>query len=79
VCTRFGFDRPLDEWVDSLVDLLREAGFPKAGRSEVVRVALGQLKETLNDRQSVQVVKFFLDQYSERRLARLKHPRSEEV
>jgi len=42
-----GFDRPLDVWVDSLVDFLREAGFPKAGRSEVVRVALEQLKKTV--------------------------------
>jgi hypothetical protein len=31
------------DWVDSLVDLLREAGYPKAARAEIVGAALEEL------------------------------------
>jgi hypothetical protein len=36
-------ERATDHWLESLVELLKRAGLPKAGRSEVVRVALAEL------------------------------------
>jgi hypothetical protein len=37
------FDLGDAEWVDGLVDLLREAGYPKAARAQIVRAALQEL------------------------------------
>jgi hypothetical protein len=64
-------DPPTDNFLESVVDLMSRAGFPKAGRSEVVRVALGELRRQLDGRSPTETVKFFLDRDAERRLARL--------
>jgi hypothetical protein len=65
------FETATDEWVDSVVVLLREAGLPRAGRSEVVRVALVELQRTIAAQSRSEIVKFFLDRDVEWRLARL--------
>ena len=41
------FDPGDAEWVDGLVDLLRQAGYPKAARAEIVRAALQELHHVL--------------------------------
>jgi hypothetical protein len=64
-------DAPIDNWLESVVDLMSRAGLPKAGRSEVIRVALGELRRQLGGRSPTETVKFFLDRDAERRLARL--------
>jgi hypothetical protein len=61
---------PVDaEWVDTLVDLLRAAGYAKAARAEVVRAALQELHHVLAGRTRAEIVKFFLDREAERLLA----------
>jgi hypothetical protein len=44
------FDASEDDWIDALVDLLTEAGYPKAGRSEIVRLGLLGLQDALAGR-----------------------------
>ena len=63
------FDPSDAEWVDALVDLLRQAGYPKAARAEIVRTALQELHHVLAGRTRAEVVKFFLDREAERLLA----------
>jgi hypothetical protein len=65
------FEPLADDWVESLVHLLRQAGLPKAGRSEVVRVALLELQRTVAGQSSAEIVKFFLNRDVEWRLARI--------
>jgi hypothetical protein len=61
---------PVDaDWVDTLVDLLRGAGYAKAARAEVVRAALQELHHVLAGRTREEIVKFFLDREAERLLA----------
>lgn len=55
------FDPGDAEWVDGLVDLLREAGHPKAARAEIVRTALQELHHALAGRTREEIVKFFLE------------------
>ena len=63
------FDPADADWVDTLVDLLREAGYAKAARAEVVRTALQELHHVLAGRTRAEIVKFFLDREAERLLA----------
>jgi hypothetical protein len=63
------FDPGDAEWVDALVDLLRQAGYPKAARTEIVRAALQELHQVLAGRTRAEIVKFFLDREAERLLA----------
>lgn len=63
-----------DDWIESVVDILRRAGLPKAGRSEVVRVALAELQATLADHTPVDTVRFFLDRDIEWRRSRIELP-----
>ena len=65
------FDPADAEWVDALVDLLRQAGYAKAARAEVVRTALQELHGMLAGRTRAEIVKFFLDHEAERLLASL--------
>jgi hypothetical protein len=65
------FERPADDWVESLVDLLRRAGFPRPSRSEVVRVALSELQRVLVGHGSAETVKFFIERDAASQLARL--------
>ena len=63
------FDPPSDEWVKALVDLLKDAGYPKAARSEVVRVGLLELQRALAGRSRADILKFFVLREAERVLA----------
>jgi hypothetical protein len=63
------FEAATDDWLESLVNPFRRAGLPKAGRSEVVRVALSELQRTLALQSSAETVKFFLYHDVEWRLA----------
>ena len=63
------FDPTEDEWLDTLLDLLTEAGYPKAGRSEIVRVGLLGLQEALAGRTRSEILKFFVLREAERLLA----------
>ena len=65
------FDASDDEWLDDLVDLLTEAGYPKAARSEIVRVGLVGLQEALAGRTRAEILKFFVLRDAERLLASL--------
>lgn len=71
------FEPEVDEWLDTVVHLLRQAGLPKAGRSEVVRVALLELQRALAGQAPSDTVKFFLDRDVEWRIARLQPPHSD--
>jgi hypothetical protein len=57
------------EWIDVLVDLLRQAGYAKAARAEIVRAAFHELRHVLADRTREEIVKVFLDREAERLLA----------
>ncbi len=63
------FDPTGDEWLDALLDLLTEAGYPNAGRSEIVRVGLLGLQEALAGRTRSEILKFFVLRDAERLLA----------
>jgi hypothetical protein len=65
------FDLAEERWVDTLVDLLREEGFPRAGRSEVVRLGLLQLREALAGKTRQQIVRFFIRRDADRLAATL--------
>ena len=54
------FDPTEDEWIDALVDLLSEAGYPKAGRSEIVRVGMRALQDALAGRTHSEILTFFV-------------------
>lgn len=63
------FDPADAEWVDLLVDLLRQAGYSKAARAAIVRTALQELHQVLAGLTRGEIVKFFLDREAERLLA----------
>jgi hypothetical protein len=63
------FDPADCKWVDELVDLLRQAGYTKAARAQIVRAALQELHHALAGRSQPEVVKFFLDREAARLLA----------
>jgi hypothetical protein len=58
-------------WVDTLVDLLVDGGYSKAGRSEVVRLALLELRVVLRERGRSEVVRYFVQRDAERQVASL--------
>jgi Arc/MetJ-type ribon-helix-helix transcriptional regulator len=58
-------------WVDTLVDLLVDGGYSKAGRSEVVRLALLELRVILRERGRSEVVRYFVQRDAERQVASL--------
>jgi len=65
------FDPAEAEWVDALVALLKQEGYPKAGRSEVVRLALLQLRDALAGRSRPDIIKFFVQREADRLVATL--------
>jgi len=65
------FDPTTDDWLEVIVDLLKQAGLPRAGRSEVVRVGLSELQRVLAERSPEDIVKFFLNHDVEWRLSRI--------
>ena len=63
------FEPPEAEWVDALVCLLEEEGYPKARRSEVVRIALFDLQQALADRTRLDIAKYFVQRDAARLVA----------
>ena len=63
------FEPPEAEWVNALVGLLKEEGYPHARRSEVVRIALFGLQEALANRTRVDIVKYFVQRDAARLVA----------
>ena len=63
------FDPPEARWVDALVTLLKEQGYPNAKRSEVVRIALLELQDALAGRTRADIVKHFVQRDAARRVA----------
>jgi len=55
------FEPETDDWLEALVELLRRAGLPEAGRSEVIRVALSALQHELATQGPGETVRFFLE------------------
>jgi hypothetical protein len=51
---------------DRLTEILRDAGWPKANRSLVVREALSRLFEDLADKEPEDVFRYFLDTRAKR-------------
>jgi hypothetical protein len=71
------FEPTTDDWLESLVELLRRAGLPRAGRSEVVRVALDELQRKLATQSPADTMTYFLDRDVEWRRARIEPPETE--
>ena len=58
-------------WVDTLVWLLAEGGYPRAGRSEVVRTAIAELRKALDGLTPFETVKYFAQRDADRLLTRI--------
>lgn len=65
------FDLPEAEWVEALVVLLKEGGYPKARRSEIVRMGLLELQDALAGRTRADIVKYFAQRDAARLVATL--------
>jgi hypothetical protein len=63
------FDPAEARWIDGLVDLLRQEGFPRAARSEVVRLAVLGLRDALAGRTRSEIVQFLLQRDADRNAA----------
>lgn len=63
------FERPEAQWVDGLVALLRDGGYPSAKRSEVVRIAVLALQDAMAGRGRADIVKYFVERDAARRVA----------
>jgi hypothetical protein len=68
------FEPEMDDWLESLVELLKRAGLPRAGRSEVIRVALSALQRELVTQNPAETVTFFLERDVAWRHARIAPP-----
>ena len=63
------FDPVEAEWVNALVRLLREEGYPNAKRSQVVRMSLLELRDALAGRTRTGIVKYFVQRDAARQVA----------
>lgn len=68
------FDRNTDEWLEALVSRLAAIGYTRAGRSEIVREALLNLREKLAGRSDVEILRFFVERTASRVLASAEQP-----
>jgi len=60
------FDPTELAWVDSLVQALDRHGYPLAARSEVVRVALLELRDVLQGKTPSEIAEYFAQRHGER-------------
>jgi len=60
------FDPAADAWVESLVERLAAIGYPKAGRSAIVREGLQDLQQKLAGHTDAELLRFFIDRDAER-------------
>ena len=63
------FEPPDEQWVDTLIALLREGGYPRAKRSEVMRIAVLALQDALAGRSRADIVKYFVEKDAARRVS----------
>jgi hypothetical protein len=56
---------PEANWIDEITDVLKQSGNPKANRSMVVREAIHLLQESLGDRQSDEILQFFISRHKQ--------------
>ncbi len=68
------FDRSTHEWLEALVSRLTAIGYSRAGRSEIVREALLDLREKLAGRTDVEILRFFVERAARRVLASAEQP-----
>jgi len=68
------FDPTEDQWVDALVHSLRDQGLPHAARSQIIRVALQDLRGALAQHTGQDVARFFIQRDADRLLATLSAP-----
>jgi hypothetical protein len=59
------------EWIDALVQLLEENGYRKAARSEVVRMAVLELRDTIRGKTPADIVRYFAQRDADRVVAAL--------
>ncbi len=57
------------DWVDSLVHALDENGYPLAARSEVIRMALLELRDALRGKTQSEIVEYFAHRHGDRLVA----------
>jgi hypothetical protein len=55
---------------DRITEILRQAGWPKANRSLVVREALLRLEDELSEKSGEEIFRYFVDRYFVDRYAR---------
>ena len=65
------FDPAEAQWVHDLVEVLKQQGYAKAKRSEVVRVALLVLRDALAGQTREDILRFFIQRDLDRLTARL--------
>jgi hypothetical protein len=51
---------------DRITEILRQAGWPKANRSLVVREALLRLEDELSEKSGEEIFRYFVDRYARR-------------
>lgn len=69
------FDPPQLKWVDTLVDTLEKAGYPAPARSDVIRIALGDLQEALKDKPPAEIAEYLAQRHADRFLAAVRGTR----
>jgi hypothetical protein len=60
------FDPAEAQWVDEIVEALKQQGYPKAKRSEVVRVALLVLRDALAGQTREDMLRLFIQRHLDR-------------
>ena len=65
------FDPNEAAWVDTLVQLLEQGGYPRAARSEVVRTALAELRKAIDGLTPFETIKYFAQRDADRVLTRI--------
>jgi hypothetical protein len=68
------FDPVQDDWLETIVGILAAEGHPNAARSEIIRVALLGLRDTLAGRTRQDITKFFVQRDADRLLASFEGP-----
>lgn len=56
---------PEADWLDEITEVLKQSGNPKANRSMVVREAIRLLRESLDNRQSDEILQFFINRHKQ--------------
>jgi hypothetical protein len=60
------FDPETDAWIESIAERLLAFGYPKAGRSAIVREALQDLQQKLAGHSDAELLRFFIERETAR-------------